>query len=184
MLFPPLNPPPPTIFDVLGNYLLLAAGIVVFLFAVVYFTFFGWRKTPGGKAIMYFVTGLVALLLHSIATRFLAGDFPYRDVLRAVVYAYLLITASGLLLNLVLTWRRGNYSRMLPPWRERALAWQERHAEAKAVRVRHRAQRRALRWEQQRERWGSEDDQAVADAADAHQEDGDRSSPSSSSTSG
>lgn len=127
MLFPPLNPPVPTVLDIIGNYLLLAAGIVVFLFALAYASFFDWRRTSSGKAIMYFVSGLVLLLGHTILTRAFGGDYLFRDLIRGFVYLYLLAVSSGLLINLVTIWKRGNRPTdprspaVLPPWRERVL---------------------------------------------------------------
>lgn len=140
MLFPPLNPPPVTWLDVVGNYFLAAASVVVTLFMLAYMLFFDWRRTASGKAIMYFVTGLVLWMGHTIMTRYTGGDWLFRDLLRALVYAYLLAVSAGLLINLFLIWRRGNHPSagdgVVLPWRERVLTRRRDRAERELRRLR------------------------------------------------
>lgn len=170
MIFPPINPPPPTWIDGFGNVLLIAAGVTLFIFMLAYGFLAAWRKFPAGRAIMYFVSGLSLLLGHYILSRFAGGDYLFRDLVRAAVYGFLFLVTLRLLVTFLVTWFRGNkegqevtHRDFLPPWRERLLERQEQR------RV-HRAERRALRTRQRRERWGSSDDRAVAEAADEHAE--------------
>lgn len=109
MLFPPINPPDPTWIDGLGNILLLGAAAAVTLFGYFYAFYFDWRQTPAGRAVLYFVSGLVALLLHYVVSRFMGGDYLFRDVVRATVYGYLMVVSLRLLFTLWRIWRAGNH---------------------------------------------------------------------------
>lgn len=109
MLFPPIETPTPTWIDGLGNILLLGAGLAVAAFALFYGVFFAWRTTPAGRAVLYFTTGLVALLAHFILSRFMGGDYLFRDVVRAVVYGYLMVVSIRLLLTLRKIHKAGNH---------------------------------------------------------------------------
>lgn len=103
MLFPPLNPPPTTWLDIVGNYILLGAGIFAVLFLLSYGFLSNWRKYPGGRSIFYFVSGLAAVFVYSIISRFIGGDYLFRDLLRAVVYGYVLVVSARFLTNLLRT---------------------------------------------------------------------------------
>lgn len=103
MLFPPLNPPPPTVLDVIGNYILLVAGIFAVLFLLSYGLLSNWRKYAGGRSIFYFVSGLAAVFVYTIISRFIGGDYLFRDLLRAVVYGYVLVVSARFLVNLIRT---------------------------------------------------------------------------------
>lgn len=109
MLFPPINPPEPTWLDGIGNLLLLGAGVAVAAFAFYYGFFFAWRITPAGRAVLYFTTGLVALLGHFILSRFMGGDYLFRDLIRAIVYGYLMVVSVRLLLTLRKIHKAGNH---------------------------------------------------------------------------
>lgn len=132
MLFPPIETPTPTWIDGLGNLLLLGAGLSVFAFALFYGFFFAWRSTPAGRAVLYFVSGLVALLAHFIVSRFMGGDYLFRDVVRAVVYGYLMVVSLRLLLTLHRIHKAGNHP-MSP--------------EELGLRTKRRATNRTDRWE-------------------------------------
>jgi len=137
LLFPPLNPPPPTFFDIVGNYCLLLAGLAILAFTISYVGWFAWRTTSGGRAIVVFVTGLSVLLGYTILTRAFGGDWPFRDIIRAAVYAYLAFGSLRLLWNLWQTWRRGNHAELITP-KQRAGRDREDRATTEAERL--------LRW--------------------------------------
>lgn len=109
MLFPPIQTPDPTWIDAIGNLLLIGAGLAVAAFAAFYGFFFAWRTTPAGRAVLYFTTGLVALLVHFIVSRFMGGDYLFRDIVRAIVYGYLMVVSIRLLLTLHRIHREGNH---------------------------------------------------------------------------
>lgn len=109
MLFPPLNPPPPTFLDVVGNFLLLGAALSVLAFGLFYGIGSNWRKYPAGRSIMYFVSGLIFWSLHTVVTRFTGGDWLFRDLLRAFVYGYLMVVSLKLLWTLIQIQRAGNH---------------------------------------------------------------------------
>lgn len=108
-----MNPPTPTLIDIIGNYILLGAGVAAVLFLLAYGLGSNWRSTPGGRSIFYFVTGLAAVFVYSIVGRFIGGDYLFRDVLRALVYSYVLIMTTRLLVNLLRTQLGGNHPRRL-----------------------------------------------------------------------
>lgn len=136
MLFPPIEAPDPTWIDGLGNILLLGAGVAVAAFAFYYGFFFAWRTTPAGRAVLYFTTGLVALLAHFIVSRFMGGDYLFRDIVRAVVYGYLMVVSIRLLLTLRRIYKAGNHpmtaEELLMTRRERSTSrkghWENRPA--------------------------------------------------------
>lgn len=111
MLFPPLNPPTPTFLDGIGNYVLLFAGLSAITFVLFYGLGSNWRGTPGGRAVFFFVSALAVVFAYSIFSRFLGGDFPGRDIIRLVIYSYVLITTIHLLVDLIRTQHNGNYRR-------------------------------------------------------------------------
>lgn len=180
MLFPPINTPEPTFIDGLGNIALLAAGITLLVFMFSYGTLANWRKWLAGRAIMFFVTGLVALLAHFIVSRFMGGDYLFRDVVRLAVYTYLFAVTLRLLVTFLVIWWKGNKEGETDPtaslssWRRRKVEWTD-------LRREHRAERRALRERLRRRRWDSSDDRAAHEAAAAHQSAEDRSSSSPTS---
>lgn len=109
MLFPPLNPPPATWIDSLGNFLLLGAALSVLAFGLTYGLGSNWRKYPAGRSIMYFVSGLIFWSIHTVITRFTGGDWLFRDVFRALVYGYLMVVSLKLLWTLIQIQRNGNH---------------------------------------------------------------------------
>lgn len=113
MIFPTYTPAPPTAIDHLADLVLLGAGIVILLFTILYGVFSQWTLTPGGKSVMVFVTSLDALLFLIIIGKFYGGEYPFRDVVRLAVYGYVFVSALNLVINLLITWRRGNRSFIL-----------------------------------------------------------------------
>jgi hypothetical protein len=82
-------------------------GIGAIVFAISYMTFFNWRKTEAGKALMHFVLSLVALFLLSIlSTSF--GDYPMKHDFRLLVYAGVAIAVWRLVWVLWRNWRKGD----------------------------------------------------------------------------
>lgn len=109
MLFPPLNPPPATWLDVVGNFLLVGAALSVLAFGLTYGFGSNWRKYPAGRSIMYFVSGLIFWSLHTVITRLAGGDWFLRDLFRAFVYGYLMFVSLKLLWTLIQIQRNGNH---------------------------------------------------------------------------
>lgn len=52
-----------------------------------------WWRTSAGLALMVSTTGLAALVDITIAYKFLGDDYPYRDLVRNTVYAWIALGA-------------------------------------------------------------------------------------------
>lgn len=135
MLFPPLNPPPPTILDIIGNYILLGAGIAAVAFLITYGLLSNWRKTSGGQSIFFFVSGLAAVFVYSIASRFIGGDYLFRDLLRASVYGYVFVVSVRLFADLVRTQLMGNHPRQILTAAQRRVARTKARLARKELRI-------------------------------------------------
>jgi hypothetical protein len=91
---------------VLGDAILLYAAVVTTAFAVAYSSFYNWRSTPAGRALLYFVCSLVIVFLNNAAARLLGPEYPAREWVRLAVYALSAAAATRLLWVLLRNWRR------------------------------------------------------------------------------
>lgn len=103
--FPDYMRPAMTFLDVMADYLLLAGGLGALVFIVLYSGFMDWRATPAGRAILAFMVSLVSVLGLILASRFTGGDYPFRDVLRLVLYGAVFVTSWRLVFVLISAWR-------------------------------------------------------------------------------
>lgn len=79
------------------------AGSIVF--AISYAVFFRWRKTPAGRALMYFILSLIAVFLVSALSRWLGHDYEAHSLVRVSVYTVVLVTVWRLVIVLWHNWR-------------------------------------------------------------------------------
>ena len=77
----------------------LVTWMVTGLFLLSYIFVFNWRKNGSGRALVYFVGSLNALLLLVVLARWL-GDYAYRYPLTLLVYLGLAFTAVRLFIQL------------------------------------------------------------------------------------
>lgn len=91
-----------------GDFILAIAALGGVVFAVSYSSFFAWRKTPAGKALMYFVLSLIAVFINNAAARLFGVDYPLREWARIAVYLPVAITMWRLVAVLWTSGRRGS----------------------------------------------------------------------------
>lgn len=89
----------------LGDLIMLAAATGAVVFAISYASFFAWRKTQAGRALLYFVVALVAVFLNNTAARTLGGDYPGREWIRLAVYCCVAVAVWRLVVVLWHNWR-------------------------------------------------------------------------------
>lgn len=99
--------PPDTPVDVFANGELWIGSFLILAFTLFYGFRFRWWKTAdkqinyAGIAVFSIFVALSALLVYSVGTRLLThGDYPLRDLFRAIVY--FLLPASGVFMFVAL----------------------------------------------------------------------------------
>ncbi|WP_382307261.1 hypothetical protein [Herbiconiux sp. UC225_62] len=98
---------PDEILNLIGDIEIGVAGAGAIVFGISYATFFNWRKTEAGKALMYFVWALIALFVLNALGRWTGSSYPGREIIRPTVYTGLVITVWRLVWVLWRNWRRG-----------------------------------------------------------------------------
>lgn len=89
----------------IGDALLIIAAAGAAVFAVSYATFFDWRKTSAGRALLYFVVSLIVVFLNNTAARLIGADYAYREWVRLAVYLSVALTVWHLVQVLWANWR-------------------------------------------------------------------------------
>jgi hypothetical protein len=95
------------VFLFLGDLILIAAAVGGIVFAFSYATFFAWRRTPAGRALMYFVVSLDVVFINNAVARFAGADYPFREWVRLFVYIGVAFTIWRLVWVLWRNWRAG-----------------------------------------------------------------------------
>lgn len=79
--------PPTTAIDVIANTELWVGAILIILFTLLYGFRFRWFDTLAGASVFGLLFVLSLLEIYSVITRLLTpGDYPLRDVLRAIIF--------------------------------------------------------------------------------------------------
>jgi hypothetical protein len=91
--------------DLIGDIEIFIAGAGAIVFAVSYIAFFNWRRTPAGRALLYFVLSLIALVLLNALGRWIGHDYPLRVWARLAVYTGIAATVWRLVVVLWRNWR-------------------------------------------------------------------------------
>lgn len=90
----------------MANIAILGIGVTLLIFIVGYGVFFNWRKTPGGRSVMYFVGSLELLILLAA---FLNWVPIFQDeteqLLRLEVFVTIFVAAGRMLYVLITRWR-------------------------------------------------------------------------------
>lgn len=96
------------ILNRIGDIEIFIAGAGAIVFAFSYATFFNWRATAPGRALMYFVISLIALFVLNALGRWIGDDYPFRPYIRFAVYSAIAVTVWHLVAVLWRGWRRGD----------------------------------------------------------------------------
>jgi hypothetical protein len=107
------------ILNLIGDIEIFVAGAGAIVFAFSYVTFFNWRRTPAGRALMYFVLSLVALFILNALGRWTGSDYPFREWIRFGTYTVLVFTIWHLVWVLWRGWRSGSERPLEIPTRDR-----------------------------------------------------------------
>lgn len=94
--------------ELAGDVLVVLAGVGAMTFAASYATFFNWRKTAPGRALMYFVLSLIALVGRSFFGRWFGADNWWWQPLTVVVLGAVAATIWLLVIVLWRNYRRGD----------------------------------------------------------------------------
>lgn len=94
--------------DLIADVLIIVAGCGAIVFVASYAGFFAWRKTPAGRALMYFAVSLVSLFILNGVGRWTGNDYYFREPIRVTVYLFLTFTVWRLVYVLWHSWRDGN----------------------------------------------------------------------------
>jgi hypothetical protein len=90
----------------IANITILAIGFVLLAFIVGYGIFFNWRKTPGGRSVMYFVGSLELLILLAAFLNWVhVFQEETEQLLRLEVFVAILVAAGRMFYVLVTRWR-------------------------------------------------------------------------------
>jgi len=96
------------VLDIIGDVEVFIAGVGAIVFAVSYATFFNWRITPAGRALMYFVLSLIALVVRSALGRHFGSDTWWWDGFSVLVFTAVAITIWRLVWVLWRNWHKGH----------------------------------------------------------------------------
>lgn len=91
--------------DLFINLIAAAAFLGYLTFMIVYATR-NWRSTDPGKAVMYAIAGINAVLLM-VTIHLFTGPYPGIEIVRVVVYGALAITSWSLVATLARSIRKG-----------------------------------------------------------------------------
>ncbi len=86
--------------------ILVAAGAST-VFVISYGVFFSWRKTPAGRALMYFVLSLASVAWLAGFGRWLGPEYWGREFFRPVTWWAVAVTIGHLVGVLWSNWRVG-----------------------------------------------------------------------------
>lgn len=94
--------------NLIADVLLLVACAGTIGFAGSYVSFFAWRKTQAGRALLAFSLSLVSVILLAALAVWTNNEYPFREYIRVTVYAGLAVTVWRLLIVLWRSWRAGD----------------------------------------------------------------------------
>ena len=93
--------------DLIADILILVAGAGAITFVASYAGFFAWRRTPAGRALMFFAVSLVCLFFLNGFARWTMNEYAFREPIRVAVYSFLAFTVWRLVHVLWKSWRAG-----------------------------------------------------------------------------
>jgi len=91
----------------LANVTILYIGITLLAFIILYAGFFNWRKTPGGRSVMYFVASLELLIFLAAFLQW-SPDLLQAETVQLIrweVYIAIAAASTRMLWVLIARWR-------------------------------------------------------------------------------
>lgn len=92
--------------DLIADIGILVAGAGAIIFVISYATFFNWRATPAGRALMYVFIAMASVALLAGAGRWLGPDYWGREFFRPATWWSVAVTIGHLVHVLWASWRR------------------------------------------------------------------------------
>lgn len=93
---------PDRTFDfLLGDFVLYAGTPAILLFVIFYGVRSDWRRLVAGRSLMYMSIAMLAIMTLAAVTAILGPDFPFRPLIRFVVYAAMSITLWKMFYTLI-----------------------------------------------------------------------------------
>lgn len=89
----------------IGDIVMLSAIVGALTFTFSYATFFSWRRTAAGRALMYFVVALDLWAVQSFVSR-IDSSYPGREWARLFIYLAISATVWHLVRILWRSWGR------------------------------------------------------------------------------
>lgn len=93
--------------QLLANITILYTGTTLLAFIILYGFFFNWRKTPGGRSVMYFVGSLELLIFLAAFLQWLPDLLQpeTEQLLRFQVYVTIAGAATRMMYVLITRWK-------------------------------------------------------------------------------
>ncbi len=95
----------------------VSAFFLALSFVILYGRFFNWRKTRGGRAVMYFFRAVVLVALSGAAVRVFGPEYLVigREIVSFLAWGALIATLINLLYALYRSWKKGDLSLIVEP---------------------------------------------------------------------
>ncbi len=94
--------------DLIADLLILVAGVGTIVFSASYVSFFAWRKTQAGRALLQFSLSLNSVVMLAALARWTENEYAFREPIRVAVYLFLVITVWRLVYVLWRSWQTGD----------------------------------------------------------------------------
>jgi hypothetical protein len=99
-----------TFLDRFADFGIVVAFAAALVFVISYASFFNWRRTPAGRALLYVFVSLIAVAFLALLGRFIGPEYFGRYVLRPLVWWSVAAAMIRLVWVLWSNWRRTDQS--------------------------------------------------------------------------
>lgn len=91
--------------DVIADVGIIVASVGALVFVVSYASFFAWRRTTAGRAVMYVFLALLSVALLAFLGRWVGPDYWGRELARPLVWWAVALAVARLVWVLWSNWR-------------------------------------------------------------------------------